>query len=165
MKKKLVFITAKTNHLPDKEEQGNWSEMQGQEGFYILETEKYFAVAHKCMDKSYALNTETEVKHDDLASWLDIAYDYCDKKNIVYDDVYLICHDKDLLNLEEEEYRIGIFRNDETLGSLHDKIKDGNIYAFMHTAASEMWDKILIQRLLVANEQMIDNAIQLIKKG
>lgn len=164
--KKLVFITARANYLPDEKIKGNLIEMPQHNGFYILETDKYFVVTHKCMDNSYASDTETEVKHNDVVCWLNIACEYCKNNNhsIDYDDVYLICHDKDVLDLDEEDNRDGVFRNEEALGSLQDRIKDGNIYVFMHSPSCEMFN-ILISRLLCADEQMVDNAIRIIKNG
>ena len=83
--------------------------------------------------------------------------------DIDYDDVYIICHDKDLLDLSKEKGASRLFLNNEILGALKNKIKDGNIYIFQHSLTNDKMYNALIRFLYGPEEDMVDNAIQLMK--
>ena len=163
--KKLVFITAEAGYLTDNDYLGEWKLIPLHEDFFVLELANYLIIAHECMDESYAQYTKTEIKHNDLAGWIDIAYEYCKTQPEEYniDDTIVICHDKDVLNLKKEKGNSRIFYNAEALGSLRDKIRDGNIYIFRHSKLHDDMYNALIMKLFDADEGMVDNAVRIIK--
>ena len=165
--KKLVFITADSSEFPEVGEMGNWYSMPQNEEYFVMEMDKYILIARECMEESYAFDTRTEIKHNLFASWLNVAEKYCkeNKHDIDYDDIYVICHDKDLLDLSKEKGASRLLGNKETIGALQNKINDGNIYIFQHSSLHDKMYRALIMYLSKAEEDMVNNAILLIKSN
>ncbi len=167
---KILFITAKPSYMPDLEDLGTWKPMQ-EEGFYMQTLGDYHLFVHECFSESSNITNnvklKVEKKHSIVGGWLDTILSFAQEKwgNVSKDDLYVILHDRDLISHKSPNEE-GIYREKRILndgGGLKDKIKDGHIYIFMHSAAQDMC-VALINNLIEPSIENVEQALHVIKK-
>ena len=163
---KIIFITAKPAYMPDSEELGTWQQMPYAEGFFMQTLGDYHLFVHECLSEyssePYNVTLMVDKKHAIIASWLDTVLSFAEKTwgELSKDDLFLIVHDKDLI-----EYRKTcecIYRG-ERKGGLENKVKDDHIYIFQHVHAQDMCEA-LINDLIEPSEENVKQALRVINK-
>lgn len=159
-----LFISAKPPFLPDSEGLGNWTVLPGTEDFYVIELGNHHIIAHPCIKDEIAIPKKASTKHRMVATWLDTILPYIDKEwgTLDIEDFYMICHDKDLIDCEKEEHREDLYREVELSEGLKGRVKDGHIYAFMHSPGHPIYEALIVNLFDEATPKDVENAIQII---
>lgn len=158
----VLLITTRGVFLPDEDNLGKWETLPRNTDFYTLRVGPHRLFVRECfVDESVKMKPLK--KHNEIASWIDIISQYVKEKeeSVSSDDIYLICHDKDLLrNMLTDE---GIFPESEVLGELKGKIRDGHIYVFQHVYEQDMFKAIIKNLSSGPIESNVNQAIAIIK--
>lgn len=158
----VLLITTRGSYVPDDENLGNWEKVHDEPDFYTLKVGKHRVFVCECIGDEWKTK-KTVMKHNEVASWIDIVMQY-EKENsehISSNDIYAICHDKDLVtNFLTDE---GIFPESEVLGNLKGKIQDRHIYVFQHVFEQDMYKAIIRPLPHELTESNIDQAIAVIQ--
>ena len=151
--------------MPDSEDLGTWQQMPDADGFFMQTLGDYHLFLHECLSEyaseTYNVTLMVDKKHAIVASWLDTVLSFAEKKwgEISKDDLFLIVHDKDLL--ERGKTCECVYR-EERKGGLENKVKDGHIYIFQHIHAQDMCEA-LINDLMEPSEENVEQALQIIQ--
>lgn len=162
----ILFVTAKPSYMPDCDELGEWKLVPNTKDLFVQKLGNHYIFAHECMNKAESQRLP-EIKHDIVASWLDAALSWLESElgACSNDDIYLICHDKDLLDQSNKvNTDEGLFLKSKVRGHLQKKqIRDRHIYIFQHVVEQDMF-KALIGSLFETTTENVEQAIQLINE-